>query len=179
LPNGNVPNPHTKFIDLDRHGGYILNVDSSRAQADFYFMDTHLAPSDSSYFETGMYVLEGTHLLNASGTKYPAMANPPIPAPLQPRAHLIGLEENTITEIDLTLYPNPAKDVLNIECEDFAKEPLSIKIYDLSGKVHAYMHLKNFSGAYMLRLNDLPSGSYFISFERECETHIRKIQVVR
>ena len=179
LPNGNVPNPHTKFIDLDRHGGYILNVDSTRAQADFYFMDTHLAPSDSSYFETGMYVLEGTHLLNASGTKYPAMANPPIPAPLQPRSYLIGLEENAIPEIDLTLYPIPAKDVLNIECEDFAKGPLRLKIYDLSGKVYEQLYLKNFSGSQELRLNNIPSGSYFISFERKSETHIKKIQVIR
>ena len=56
---------------------------------------------------------------------------------------------------------------------------INAKIYDLSGKVHEYVRLKNFSGSYELSLNDLPSGSYFLAFEIKSETHIRKIQVVR
>ena len=70
-------------------------------------------------------------------------------------------------------------DVLNIECEDFAKGPLRLKIYDLSGKVYEQLYLKNFSGSQELSLNNLPAGSYFISFERKSETHIKKIQVIR
>lgn len=179
LPNGNAPNPHTKFLDMDRHGGFILSVDSSKAQADYYFVDTRLAPSDSMYFETGLNVSKGTHLLNLTGTNYPAKGSQAIPAPLKPRTYLIGLDENAIPEINLNLYPNPAKDVLNIKCKEFAGKQLDIKVYDLSGKTIRFIRLKKFNGSLKLKLADYPPGNYFISFERKDETHIRKIQIVR
>lgn len=179
LPNGNIPNPHTKFLDMDRHGGFILSLDSNKAQADYYFVDTRLAPSDSMYFETGVNVLKGTHVLNLTGSKYPTMTNPPIPAPLQPRSTLIGINESGIPEINLKLYPNPAKDILNIECKAFAGRAYVIRIYDLSGKVFKHMRLKKLSGSLKLKLEDVPVGNYFISFELGSETHIRKIQIVR
>src|SRR5205085_11363422 len=33
------PNPHLKFVDLQRHGYYILTLTKEHAEAEFYFMN--------------------------------------------------------------------------------------------------------------------------------------------
>jgi alkaline phosphatase D len=41
-PLGYNPNPHIKYVDLQRHGYYILNITKEGAEAEFYFVDTIL-----------------------------------------------------------------------------------------------------------------------------------------
>ena len=179
LANGNVANPHTKFVDLDRHGGYILTVDNNQAQADYYFVDTHLAPSDSMYLGKALYVASGTHLINVASVGAPTMANPPIPAPLKPRTFLIGLDEDRMVNIDVTVYPNPAKDILKISSQALSQSTVTVKVYNLAGIAFISESVKNFTGEIEMNVAHLPAGSYFLALEKKGQTHIRKIQIVR
>lgn len=43
-------NPHVKFVDFDGHGYIVLDVTPQRVQADWYFVDTVLRPSDVERF---------------------------------------------------------------------------------------------------------------------------------
>jgi alkaline phosphatase D len=39
-PLGYNPNPHMKFVDLQRHGYFVLKVSKERAEAEYYFVDS-------------------------------------------------------------------------------------------------------------------------------------------
>ncbi len=54
-PNNVNPNPHMKFVDLVRHGYFILDITEEKAQADWYFMDTILQKSYKESFSEGWY----------------------------------------------------------------------------------------------------------------------------
>ena len=178
LANGNVPNPHVKYVDLDRHGGIILTIDSTQAQADYYYAATILSALDSMYFDTAMYVLSNTHLLNAKGVKATAKVNSPTPAPLKPRGHVIGINENTLV-YDFVVYPNPANDVLKIDWKKQGRGAVEIQIYDLTGVVFLRKLFANAVEIENINIAKLPAGIYFLALTADGEKHVRKIEVVR
>jgi alkaline phosphatase D len=63
LPNGINPNPHMKFVDLTRHGYFILDLSDERAQADWYFVETVLQPTDKEVFAEGWFTNSGENRL--------------------------------------------------------------------------------------------------------------------
>lgn len=56
---GYNPNPHMKFVDLDRHGYFILTVTQSAAQADYYYLDDILVPVTEESWGVGLLTLDG------------------------------------------------------------------------------------------------------------------------
>ena len=74
----------------------------------------------------------------------------------------------------LTLYPNPAKNVLNLSTD--LQGRTEIKVLDLSGRT-----VKHFvtNGLNTLRLNvsDMKSGVYFISVSNEESTMVSKFVI--
>ena len=66
------PNPHMRYTDLDRHGYFLLDLDSERAQADWYFVNDILAPSSNESFDSGWFTAEGENRLQeAEGPSAP------------------------------------------------------------------------------------------------------------
>jgi alkaline phosphatase D len=57
------PNPHMKYVDLDRNGYMILDVTAEQVQANFYYMKTILKPSDNEYFGTALATQSGKYHL--------------------------------------------------------------------------------------------------------------------
>ncbi|NJN76963.1 MAG: phosphodiesterase [Saprospiraceae bacterium] len=57
------PNPHIKYVDLDRNGYIILDVTAEQVQANFYYMKTILKPSDKEYFGTALATQSGKYHL--------------------------------------------------------------------------------------------------------------------
>lgn len=61
-------NPHVKFVDFDEHGYLVLDLTPERAQADWYFVDTVLAPSDAERHAASWKSDSGAnHLSRATG----------------------------------------------------------------------------------------------------------------
>lgn len=81
--------------------------------------------------------------------------------------YFIGIDENQEIASNMTLYPNPANNVVRIDGVDaeFAKE---IVIYDIAGKaVKHYMYCNE------LNVNDLQNGAYMLRVimkDGSCET---------
>ncbi len=84
---------------------------------------------------------------------------------------LVGVNANVHTAVDpeipsgksVKIYPNPASDFVNIECEQAIA--MQIQLFDLSGK-----KLKSFNSTgsrAVIPVKDLQPGSYFISVEHE------------
>ena len=57
------PNPHIKYVDLDRNGYMILDVTAEQVQANFYYMKTITKPSNKEYFGTALATQSGTNHL--------------------------------------------------------------------------------------------------------------------
>jgi len=71
-------NPHVKWVDFSGHGYLVLDLTPERAQADWFFVDTVLEPSDVDALAASWKVDAGTrNVVAASG---PAAAAEPAPA---------------------------------------------------------------------------------------------------
>jgi alkaline phosphatase D len=85
-------NPHVKFVDFDEHGYFVLDITKERAQADWFLVDTVLAPSDKERFAAAWQTRAGeSHLRQApapaqSGARAPAI---PPPMAIQPRVRSV------------------------------------------------------------------------------------------
>ncbi|WP_033961397.1 T9SS type A sorting domain-containing protein [Psychroserpens jangbogonensis] len=81
----------------------------------------------------------------------------------------------SVSEFDFNgfnMYPNPAKDVLNIKLNNITKANLSI--YDIQGKLvleHSISEEQNFE----LNVSDLQSGMYFVKLNTETRSIVKKL----
>ncbi len=70
----------------------------------------------------------------------------------------VGFEELKINNYKLNIYPNPTRDILNIELDDlFAIETATIKITDLLGQ-----KVLDLEGSRQINIKELPKGIYFL-----------------
>lgn len=84
-----------------------------------------------------------------------------------------GIEELTMSSF--RLYPNPAKDILKIEVPSNQVSPLSLKIFDISGKKLIEHHYENSNtGMLIIPIAELNNGYYLI----QLRTKSRMLKVV-
>ncbi|MGH9085882.1 MAG: alkaline phosphatase D family protein [Acidimicrobiales bacterium] len=73
-----VDNPHVKFVDFDEHGYLVLDLTPERAQADWFYVDTVLEPSNVERHGGSWMAATGANRLRPAGQ--PAAAGSPAPA---------------------------------------------------------------------------------------------------
>jgi hypothetical protein len=72
----------------------------------------------------------------------------------------VDILEKMAEERTLTIYPNPAKDVINIQCATCNAQ--RVEIYDISGKIVLVPHSLLLSSNNSIDVSSLKSGIYFI-----------------
>jgi len=74
------------------------------------------------------------------------------------------------------LYPNPARDIINIQLTDFAGDITLIEVIDETGKVYNSNQLTSQSknGNYQLDVSNLVSGVYFVKIVSDGNTVIER-----
>lgn len=85
----------------------------------------------------------------------------------------VGIAENTILSSNMHVYPNPAKDVLNIEVT--TTENYSVTLTNLLGKV--ILTDKSSKEKASLNLNSVAPGIYFLTIDLKGEKATKKIIV--
>lgn len=125
-------NPHVKYVNLTNHGYYILDLNYTRAQADFYNISDIESHNYTVTTDGGWYTLDGTqHLLQASspatGGVYPPLA------PLM--NNFVGIEDPEDNVIILAAFPNPFYEQVVIQYHTYKAEEMTITLSDLNGKV--------------------------------------------
>lgn len=70
----------------------------------------------------------------------------------------LGVKELTIEDLQWKIYPNPANDLVNIECEKLNGE---VKITDVLGKEIINEKLKMKNGKTQINVSELKNGIYF------------------
>lgn len=74
----------------------------------------------------------------------------------------------------LSVYPNPVKDVLNINADDFSGE-VSIEIIDINGREVYSQKINNLNGLNTINLSALSSGVYVLKLQGESLNYSEKI----
>lgn len=72
----------------------------------------------------------------------------------------VGIDEPTIN-LNLSIYPNPTTDVLNIHLADLNKEDLGYQLYDAQGKLISKSVLQ--SGDNLVDVSQLSRATYFLT----------------
>ena len=93
---------------------------------------------------------------------------------LNPITSQININNTILTT---NLYPNPAKDFLNIDLDLTENESSTIELYNSEGKlIKTLFHEKTLAGKYTIQfnLNALTQGTYFIIIKTETGNQIVK-----
>ncbi len=71
-------NPHFKYIDLNRRGYMLLDVDANRVVCEWWYVDTVAMPSKLETFGVAMQVQSGSRRVAPSGQSLPRPTAPPL-----------------------------------------------------------------------------------------------------
>ncbi len=128
-------NDHMKWANLNNRGYYILDLNETRAQADWYFVGSVTDESTSDSHANSWYTNDGSrHLQGANG---PATPNPNIftayapdaPRPFDP------VSTHDLNELAfIGLHPNPATDQIYLQFFNHDNLNLTLSIYDVAGR---------------------------------------------
>lgn len=98
----------------------------------------------------------------------------------------IVIDENaTVNTEDLelanpvTLFPNPAQNLVTIEFERPVQGSLLIDLVDVRGSVIQQQQHNQVGNRMMLNTNDLPSGIYFVRLTTEAGTTTKRLSILR
>ena len=72
------------------------------------------------------------------------------------------IDEETLGEEAVFVYPNPAKEFINVEFSGLSDENISIEIIDVFGKVVQKENRKNENGIFNLNVRSLAAGYYLL-----------------
>lgn len=105
-------NSHIKYADLSQHGFMILDVNTTRTQCDWYYVNT-LDQSSSIYtYAKSMYVNQGERFLRTiNSSSNPRQSIFSIMAPICPRSTSLTTNISSINNTVklLNVFPNPAQ----------------------------------------------------------------------
>ncbi len=163
-------NPHGAFNDFDRHGYLVLDLTPTRAQSDWYFVDTKDAPSTVEAWGTGRFTLSGENHLQTASAEAPPKAEQQDPAP-DPTAGTTGL--TALPALHLwSVYPNPVGADRRITAAFSVQRggPVRAWLTGVDGQRLQELFAGQLpAGHYELRteLGELPSGPMLLSIEME------------
>jgi alkaline phosphatase D len=164
-PNDKVslgnPNPHLKYVDLTRHGYYLLDVTEQRVQADYFYTPV-LERTSTEAFDVGLSSPAGGHHLTLTDTPAPGKTVQDVPAPADPPA-LINAVRAPVSVVVLSVYPNPAVADLQLQYALRRAGRVTVTLLDGGGRqLRTLQDTEQPPGLYTLETGvaDLPSGAY-------------------
>lgn len=175
-------NPHIKYVELTKDGYFTLDIDSSRAQADWNYV--------SSIFDTNYTMTQPEHwyvncderYLREAGTGVSGFENEAPFAPLTvDNPPVLGLNDATArrTFYVENIYPNPFTQNLNLVY--YSQEPTlyEVKLMDIEGRIVHKEQLNSSSGMQTVSLDGsiYAKGTYWLLFIRGKEIIYKKLLV--
>jgi len=165
-PFGSVSyNPHLKYVDLDRHGYFILDLKGDSAQADYYYVDTLRIPSNNESFGRGVVTANNSNRITRISTvASTGKSKQEIPAPNMPINKITSVNNLSVNAIVISAYPNPTNDILNINYALNNKATVEISLFDIKGsKVNEFKVGSQNPGiyTYSFYVDTLSKGIYF------------------
>lgn len=175
-----IENTHLKFVELTRKGFIVLDLNKTRAQADWFFVQTIDQPSSQYNWAKSFYSLNETSDLAETQTvsmphpKYTMVKAPVCPRIIETSA---GSEETEIQAIGV--YPNPASNQLNFLFSTHISGDILVDVIDLSGVLQKSTRVEDTGAIVKLAtfdVSDLASGVYFLRIQGDRSTTIRFVK---
>lgn len=176
-------NPHFKYIELDSHGYYILDVDSNKTQSDYFYTDI-LKPTKEEKFAVGFSVKSNSKKIEAVDKPLIGKINAPTLAPEEPIASVNDSEEK-VKEAGLLVigtYPNPADKYTLLNFVVSKSQKVTIAIYSLDGKLVKLISNENLQASNYrneIDISDLFVGKYLIRFTNSIGSIDRMLTIIR
>ncbi len=169
--------PHVQYVDLTKRGYLILDVNATKAQGDFYAVNTIATIDTTTSFQEGWYTNDGDNTLTQGTPTTAANTYPPL-APKMPTGP-VGIQQPQSTELVLLgAFPNPFHDkfVVQFYLENAAS--VNAIIYDLAGKQVSVQDLGTRTEGVNLANVDgskLPAGNYILVMDNGTHTYRKQI----
>ncbi len=161
-------NPHIKWVDLSKHGYMIVDFNQNRVQSDWFFVSTIDGINTNNSWANSYYSLQGTsELITTSSVSQARNDIYALLPPLCPRTADFTLVENLENIIVFGLYPNPAKNLLNVHFSQLTQNKLEIEIINSLGQVvkNEIFECQPGSWNYSVQISDLQSGLYTLKIK--------------
>lgn len=184
LPD-HIPNPHMKYVDLDRHGYILLDLKADTIQANWLSVPDVKQPSSTETFRRAMYAIPDSALLRPAGfiSKSDSAQPFPLAAPTQPRDSVDTTDVSIADSapVLIGLYPNPVRDFMALQIAQRYPQRLQVALYDLSGRRwRTLLDGQQPAGVIDLRMSarSLPAGTYLLRVMGGQHGRSYKVQVV-
>ncbi len=171
-------NWHTKFVELEGHGYVLLDLDSLRAQAEFWHMNDIGDPADFTESLVAVWLAQDqeNHLESGSGAS-PAIVGLPAPPPAPV---VVGQAEAVApAPTVLSLFPNPTSRYLYLNYVLTEAASVEISILDLQGRrLRSVVQRAQAPGNFLVEIDakGLEAGLYLLEVKGNGRT-VRKFVV--
>lgn len=133
-PFGLEYNPHMKYVDLDRHGYFVLDLRPDTAQADYFYLSSQLLDSLDESFGQAVFTVNGSNRAELRSEPAAEKADAPAAAPLLPFGFTTPVRDVVGSLLLFSVYPNPATDLLLLQLGLNAQVSLQLDLYDSGGR---------------------------------------------
>ncbi len=129
-------NSHMQYINLSEKGYGIMDVNKTRTQFDYFYMDDIEDPFTNQYFADS-YMVNSGETCAQQGQGYSSRITPnPALAPENPIHMSNGIEDLVYEEfIVMSAYPNPSVNEVTFQIYLNDETSLNIEVYDVSGQL--------------------------------------------
>lgn len=164
-------NGHLKWHDITNHGYEVLDLTSSRAQCDWYFVDSILLRPSPDRWIRGYQTLRDQSALTLTTAPAPGKPVQETPAPVDPPSKPLSVDEQPASCITMLGYgPLPALSTLSISY--VVAEPSSVRytITTLQGSIvySADAMLEHGLRSISIDVTSVPQGAYTLTLTSPC-----------
>jgi alkaline phosphatase D len=163
---------HVRYVNLSLHGYYVLDVNTSRTQADYVFVSTITSHTYNMVQGPSWYVNNGERFLRQASSPSVAATNYPVLAPGNDVG--TGIRNLTDNVTTISIYPNPFYNQVIIQYNTFVPEPITLEVWGADGKLVLQTNLGvSNKGINYAQFNgsNLPSGFYRVRLIGKSEAH--------
>jgi len=189
-PNAGIPisqslvqtfNPFVKYVDFDDHGYFILDVNQSRAQADFYQVGDVTNPNDNSQTSGPYwYTSDNTQALAESQQAAQPRADVSVLQPSTDPSHPgnTGISHESPLASVIGTYPNPFWENFLIKTYLFEPAEISVLLFNANGSLVKMVEPGKFNiGLHYIEIKgrSLPAGAYTIQINISKNSYSRTV----
>lgn len=173
-------NPHVKYLDLTSHGYYTLDINHSRAQADFYIVGDIKDSTKYNVQSVGAswYVNDSSRTLaEANNVAERTSAMPDAYC----GSYATGVKEELPEATVIGAYPNPFWEDFVLKTYLFKPKTVSVKVFDMEGRmVQEIPATPMGTGLHYIKVDadKLPKGIYIVHVLADDQLFIKKVNKI-
>lgn len=91
----------------------------------------------------------------------------------------VGIEDNRLEKFKITVFPNPAADIIAVQIDDVLNQDMEVNLYDIQGKIVAKSTFLQGSTIVYFDTRKLYDGEYIVAVNKGNATFSKKIVILK